>query len=98
MTKELQPRCNKKDEHEMGCLQIERADGTAIVFAEIPKELQCKKNTFEKDEQYHPFPTLKDQTESNIAEVDCQEYKEAFQKYEKDWDQRELKVIDPVQN
>ena len=67
----------------MGCLQLERADGTAIIFAEIPKRLQCKKDTFEEDEKYHPFPTLKDQTESKIAEVDCQEYEEAFQEYKK---------------
>ena len=92
MVKELQPRCNQKDEHEMGCLQLERADRTAIIFAEIPKKLQCKKDTFDQDEKYHPFPTLKDQTKSNIAEVDCQEYKEAFQKHEKDWDQRKSTV------
>lgn len=96
MLKELQPRCNQKDEHEMGCLQLERADGTAIIFAEIPKRLQCKKDTFEEDEKYHPFPTLKDQIESKIAEVDCQEYEEAFQEYKKDWNQRDLVVIDQI--
>ena len=96
MLKELQPRCNQKDEHEMGCLQLERADGTAIIFAEIPKRLQCKKDTFEEDEKYHPFPALKDQTESKIAEVDCQEYEEAFQEYKKDWNQRDLVVIDQI--
>jgi len=96
LTKELQPRCNQKDEHEMGCLQLERSDGTAIIFAEIPKRLQCKKDTFEEDEKYHPFPSLKDQTESKIAEVDCQDYEEAFQEYKKDWNQRDLVVIDQI--
>ena len=96
MTKELQPRCNQKDEHEMGCLQLERSDGTAIIFAEIPKRLQCKKDTFEEDEKYHPFPALKDQTESKIAEVDCQDYEEAFQEYKKDWNQRDPVVIDQI--
>ena len=76
--KELLPQCNGKAETEKPCLQIAREDGTPLVFSAIPKELRCKKDTFESEPTYLPYPPLATQTEFNIAIVDCAEYEEAI--------------------
>lgn len=74
----MEAKCNGKTETEKACLQIAREDGTPLIFSKIPNELECKKDTFEKDPKYLPYPPLVTQTEFNIAVVDCKEYEAAI--------------------